>query len=253
MEPAIPTPEATGPVLRIRRGGERAFEDFGWTDNWMTFSFGEYDDPEWRHFGPLRVIVENHIQLHSGFPTHAHRDVEIVTYVAAGVLTHADSFGHAGGIGPGEMQLISAGSGGMIHSEENAGDVVEHNLQCWLVPDRHGTTFAYHQLGFTPEERRGQLRLYVSPDARDGSMPIHTDAFIYAGLFAPGDVVEHVLGPGRGAWIQLVRGTVRVFGARLAAGDGVGITSADRLALEFDDETELVLFDLGMDAPMIWR
>ena len=131
---------ATKPQIRLRRSADRGFEDFGWTDNWMTFCFGSYYDPEWIHFGPLRVIVENHIQPHSGFPSHSHRDVEIVTYVAAGTLTHKDSFGHSAGVTAGEMQVISAGSHGMIHSEENIDDVVEHNIQIWLVPSRRPTT-----------------------------------------------------------------------------------------------------------------
>ncbi|HEY9889259.1 MAG TPA: pirin family protein, partial [Candidatus Obscuribacterales bacterium] len=163
------------PQMKLRRSGDRGFEDFGWTDNWMTFSFGGYHHPDWMNFGPLRVMVENHIQPHSGFPPHPHRDVEVLTYVVSGTLTHSDSFGHQAPITAGEMQLISAGSRGMIHAEENRHDEVEHNYQMWLIPNRGGTEFAYHQRQFTPAERQGRLRLYVSPDGRDGSMPINTD------------------------------------------------------------------------------
>ena len=249
MQKTHPTPQ-----YRLRRSNERGFEDFGWTDNWMTFSFANYRDPAWNNFGPLRVMVENHIQPHSGFPSHPHRDVEIVTYVAAGTLTHGDSFGHRAGVTAGEMQLISAGSRGMIHSEENLHDEVEHNYQMWLIPERPGTAFAYHQLKYSPEERQGRFRLYVSPDGREGSMPINTDAFIYAGLFSKGDKVQYSLETGRGAWLQMVRGKMRVGeDLLLDQGDGVGITHAERLDLTVEADSEVLLFDLRMDVDLLWR
>ena len=241
------------PTLRLRRSDERGFEDFGWADNWMTFSFANYRDLEWTRFGPLRVMVENHIQPHSGFSAHPHRDVEIVTYVAAGTLTHGDSFGHQAGITAGEMQLISAGSRGMIHSEENLHDEVEHNYQMWLIPDRPGTSFAYHQKHYTPEERQGRFCLYVSPDGRAGSMPINTDAFIYAGLFAAGDTASHEIAEGRGAWVQVVEGEVAVAGTTLRTGDGVGITDIDTLDFRFGAASEVLLFDVRMDVPVLWQ
>ena len=241
------------PAVRLRRAKERGFEDFGWTDNWMTFSFSGYHSPEWNNFGPLRVMIENHIQPHSGFPSHPHRDAEIVTYVVSGTLTHQDSFGHKAGVTAGEMQLISAGSRGMIHSEENLHDMVEHNLQMWLVPSKHPTAFAYGQKLYTPEERQGRFRLYVSPDGREGSMPINTEASIYAGLFAPGDRASHALAPRHGAWIQMVTGRVEVAGLTLEAGDGAGITDIAELDFQFEQPTEVLLFDLGMDAPLIWK
>jgi len=241
------------PRLRLRRSAERGFEDFGWTDNWMTFSFGGYHDPRWVNFGPLRVMVENHIQPHSGFPAHPHRDAEIVTYVVAGTLTHSDSFGHRAEVTAGEMQLINAGSRGMIHSEENLHDIVEHNYQMWLIPDRPGTAFGYHQLKFTPEERRGRFRLYVSPTGEDGSMPINTDARIHAGLFVEGDHAEHHPGNGRGAWIQMVSGKAEVAGLTLEQGDGAGITDAGLLKFRFLAPSEVLLFDLRMDTPLLWR
>ena len=240
-------------TVRVRRSQDRGFVDHGWTDNWITFSFAGYHDPEWVHFGPLRVMVENHIQPRSGFPEHPHRDVEILTYVAAGTLTHGDSFGNRFGVSAGGMQLISAGTRGMVHSEENLHDEVEHNVQMWLVPDRPGTEFAYHDKAFTDDERRSRLRLYVSPDGRDGSMPIHTDAFVYAGLFSPGDAVSHALAAGRGAWVQVVRGEVSAAGETLRQGDGAGVTDAARLDLRFGADTELLLLDVRMDVPMIWR
>ncbi len=239
--------------VRVRRSSERGFEDFGWTDNWMTFSFGRYEDPEWQRFGPLRVIVENHIQSHCGFRPHAHRDVEIVTYVAAGTLTHRDSLGHEADVTAGEMQVISAGSDGMTHSEENLHDEIEHNLQMWLSPSRDGTAFAYHQLKFAPEERAGLFRLYVSPDGREGSMPINTDARIYAGLFRPGNQASHPLEAGRGAWVQVVHGRLEVGGVGLTQGDGAGITNSGALEFQFHEPSEVLLFDVDMNAPVIWE
>ena len=245
--------EKEKPVYRIRRSGERGFEDFGWADNWMTFSFANYHDAEWMRFGPLRVMVENHIQPHAGFPAHPHRDVEIVTYVAAGTLTHGDNFGHQAQVSAGEMQLISAGSRGMIHSEENRHDEIEHNYQMWLIPDRPGTTFAYHQLKYTDEERRGRFRLYVSPDGRDGSMPINTDARIYAGLFSAEDRLEHTLATGRGAWIQMVSGKMQVGTITLEQGDGMGLTGMDTLEMVCAASAETLLFDVRMDVPLLWQ
>lgn len=219
----------------------------------MTFSFAGYRDPAWTNFGPLRVMVENHIQPHSGFPAHPHNDVEILTYVAAGTLTHGDSFGHRAAITAGEMQHISAGADGMVHSEENLHDIVEHNYQMWLIPDREGTKFAYHQLKFTQREREGLFRLYASADGRDGSMQMNADADVYGALFRAGDVVTHELAEGRGAWVQIVRGRLRVAGLPLASGDGIGITSADRVRIECEEKAEVLLFDVRMDATLIWR
>jgi redox-sensitive bicupin YhaK (pirin superfamily) len=237
----------------LRRSAERGFEDFGWTDNWLTFSFGGYRDPAWNNFGPLRVMVENHIQPHSGFGAHSHRDVEIVTYVSAGTLTHKDSFGHTAGVSAGEIQVISAGSHGMIHSEKNVHDEVEHNLQIWFIPEKFGTDFRYGQQGFTPEERQGHFRLYASPDAREGSMPINADVRVYAGLFANEDRVEHTLERGRGVWVQVVKGRVKVGELTLEQGDGAGITDAGLLNFEFQDSSEVLLLDVRMNAHLIWR
>lgn len=240
---------------RLRRSQERGYEDFGWADNWMTFSFSRYHDPNWIRFGPLRVMVENHIQPHGGFSPHSHRDVEVLTYVVAGTLSHRDSFGHQAQVQAGEMQLISAGSQGMIHAETNDHDSVEHNYQIWLIPNRQPTEFAYHQLGFTAAERQGQLRLYVSPDGQQGSMPVNTDARVYAGLFAAGASLRHQLLPGRGLWIQLVRGQGGVTAPAaiaLATGDGLGLMEPGDYRFEFTDASEILLFDLGLETPVIW-
>jgi len=178
------TPETSAPgspTIRLRRSDERGFEDMGWTDNWMTFSFADYHDPDWMHFGPLRVMVENHIQPHEGFSAHPHRDAEILTYVSSGTLTHGDDQGHEAGISAGEMQLISAGSGGMVHSEENHHDVVEHNYQMWLIPDRAGTDFACHERGISASERQGEVEVAgVILKSGEGAGIADTDALHFA-------------------------------------------------------------------------
>lgn len=243
---------ASQPVIKLRRSRDRGFEDFDWTDNWMTFSFGGYHDPEWMNFGPLRVMVENHIQPHSGFPAHPHRHVEVLTYVVSGTLTHSDSFGHQAEITAGEMQLISAGQNGMTHAEENRHDEIEHNYQMWLIPNRTDTTFDYHQLKFTPEERANRWQLYASPDGRVGSMPINTDALIYAGLFHSGDRLPHTLAAERGIWLQVVKGAVDIMGVSLTAGDGIGLTQAASFTITVQADSELLLFDLGMNTHRIW-
>jgi redox-sensitive bicupin YhaK (pirin superfamily) len=248
-----PAGAGAAPACRLRRSQERGFEDFVWADNYMTFSFGGYRDPVWNNFGPLRVMIENHIQPRSGFPSHSHRDAEIVTYVAAGTLTHRDNMGHHAAITAGEMQHISAGSVGIVHSEENLADEMEHNYQMWLIPDRRGTASAYHQLKFSPEDRQGRFRLYVSRDGDEGSMPINTDARIYAGLFRAGDSVRHALDPSWGAWIQVVHGQLHVDGVALHQGDGVGLTNVRELDLHFSAESEVLLFDVRMDVPLLWR
>lgn len=229
--------ETATPTVLLRRSQERGFEDFGWTDNYMTFSFASYRDPVWNNFGPLRVMIENHIQPRSGFPTHPHRD----------------NMGHHAAISAGEMQHISAGSWGIVHSEENVDNVLEHNYQMWLIPDRPGTTAAYHLLKYTPQERQGRFRLYVSRDGEDGSMPINTDARIWAGLFRAGDAVRHSIEAGWGAWIQMVHGELGVARLDLSQGDGVGITEAGELELQFSADSEVLLFDVRMDAPLLWR
>lgn len=243
------------PQLLVRRSEERGFEDFGWTDNWMTFSFAGYSDPDWVHFGPLRVIVENHIQPHEGFDTHPHRDMEILTYVSSGVLTHEDSMGNKSAIRSGEMQRISAGKG-IEHSEKNEHDEVEHNIQIWILPDRAGIEPSYEELRFEGEERRGTLRLYVSPDGRNHSMRIHQDAFVYAGILEESDQFVHSPEAGRVVWIQVVHGSVSIEGdgrEELHEGDGAGLTGWHDLTLTASAESELILFDMAMDFETPYR
>ena len=234
-------------AIKIRRSKERGFEDFGWTDNWMTFSFANYHDPDWMRFGPLRVIVENHIQPHKGFETHPHKNMEILTYVSSGVLTHEDSMGNRSNIRSGEMQRISAGTG-IFHSEMNEHDEVEHNIQIWILPDIAGVNPSYQELRFNRKQRKGTLRMYVSPDGRNGSMSMNQDGFIYAGILPEGNRVTHDLATGRGAWIQVVHGSVSLNGDEiLGQGDGAGITDWNQLTLEAQEESELILFDVAME------
>lgn len=240
-------------AIEIRRSEDRGFEDFGWADNWMTFSFANYHDPDWMHFGPLRVIVENHIQPHEGFDTHPHKDMEILTYVSSGVLTHEDSMGNRSDIEGGEMQRITAGSG-IFHSEKNEQDVVEHNIQIWILPDKAGRAPSYEELGFAKEERTGTLRMYVSPDGRDGSMSIGQDAFIYSGILKEGDSFSHDLGEDRGAWLQMVHGAVEINGDEvLHQGDGAGINGLEQVVIQAKEECELILFDVAMNFDTPYR
>lgn len=233
--------------IRVRRSNDRGFEDFGWTDNWMTFSFANYYDPEWVHFGPIRVIVENHIQPHEGFEAHPHEDMEILTYVSSGTLTHGDNMGNKEGIRAGEMQRLSAGTG-IVHSEMNEHDEVEHNIQIWILPDKKGHEPGYEMKRFSRKERINTLQLYVSPDGRDESMRINQDAEIYAGILEQNAAFEHTLDEGRGSWIQVVRGAVLLNDdLQLMEGDGVGISGMQNLKLIADSESEVILFDVAMD------
>jgi redox-sensitive bicupin YhaK (pirin superfamily) len=191
----------------------------------MTFSFADYYDPDWVRFGPLRVLIESRIAPNEGFSEHPHRHAEIVSYVTQGVLRHRDSNGHEADIERGEMQLISAGRRGMVHQEINPRATPEAHYQMWFIPDRPDTEFAYHEVKPPAGERQGRFHPYVSPDGRGDTMPVHTDAFVYAGLFAPGDHISHALSADRGAWVQVVDGTVSVGSVTLQAGDGAGFTA----------------------------
>ena len=229
----------------IQRGEDRGYADYGWTDAWFTFSFAEYHDPGWMGFRSLRVITENTIEPGGIFSTHPHENMEILTYVVEGGLAHKDSTGEASVIRAGGFQRMSAGTGAW-HSEGNASKTEsEHNIQIWVLPERDGIAPSYEELAPADEERRGKLRLVVSPDGRDGSMLIHQDAEIMTVLLAPGDAVTHELRSGRGAWVQVVNGEVELNGTRLASGDGAQVESVDMLELKAESESDILLFDLG--------
>jgi quercetin 2,3-dioxygenase len=226
---------------RMARGQTRT----GWLDSRHTFSFGGFRDPKRMGFRALRVVNEDRVIPGAGFPTHAHADMEILTYVLAGALEHKDSLGTGSVIWPGDVQRMSAGRG-ISHSEFNPSpsDPV-HFLQIWIIPDRRGIAPSYEQRRFTEEEKRGRLRLVGHPEGRDGAVTIHQDVLLYAGCLALGDRIDHALAPGRGAWLQLARGAVEVNGHPMKEGDGAALTDEETLRIEAQADAEILLFDLA--------
>ncbi len=229
-------------MITIRKGGDRGHFDHGWLDTYHTFSFADYHDPEFMGFRALRVINDDRVQAGRGFGTHGHRDMEIITYVLEGELSHQDSMGTGSVIRPGEVQRMSAGTG-VMHSEKNASDELVHLLQIWILPERHGITPSYEQKAFPPAERDGRLRLVASRDGRDGSLTIHQDADLYTVMLRDGASVAQDFRPGRYGWVQVARGTVTVNGKPLTAGDGAAIEAEPRLTIAGDGE--VLLFDLA--------
>ncbi|MGK7888051.1 MAG: pirin family protein [Leptolyngbyaceae cyanobacterium] len=233
-------------MLAIRKSEERGLAEFGWLKSFHTFSFGEYYDPSHTNFGMLRVINDDRIKGSSGFPTHGHRDMEIITYVLDGALEHKDTLGNVAVIKPGEVQRMSAGTG-IAHSEYNhsATDLARF-LQIWVIPDTKGLEPGYEQKYFDPAEGQGKLRLVGSRDGRDGSVTIHQDVSLYAGHLKAGDVVDFVLNSDRQAWVQVARGSVVINDQVLAEGDGAAINDSGQITIKGQtDEAELLLFDLA--------
>ncbi|WP_029059145.1 pirin family protein [Stappia stellulata] len=223
----------------------RGRADFGWLDSRHSFSFGQYYDEDHMGFGALRVINEDRVAPGAGFGTHPHKDMEILSYVVEGAMEHKDSIGTGSVIRPGDLQRMSAGTG-IRHSEYNhSKDAPVHFLQIWILPERNGLKPGYEQKTFPAAERDGRLRLLGSPDGRDGSLTIHQDVALYGALLKPQASVSHALAEGRKAWLQLVRGTLRVNGQSLAAGDGLGIDAPDTLAIAAREDAEFLLFDLA--------
>ena len=213
-------------------------------DTWHTFSFSDYYDARFMGFRSLRVINEDFVAPGSGFPTHAHRDMEIITYVLEGALQHRDSLGTGSIIRPGEVQRMSAGTG-VRHSEANpsASEAV-HLLQIWIEPSASGIEPGYEQKAFSEADKRGRLRLVASPDGAEGSVTIHQDARVYATLLAPGQQVTHTLPAGRYAWVQAARGSLALNGQHLGSGDGAAVTRETVLTLSGVGDAEALLFDL---------
>src|SRR5688572_16519171 len=210
-------------MIAVRKSAERGRANHGWLDSRHTFSFADYYDPQHMGFRALRVINEDRVQPGQGFGTHAHRDMEIVSYVLAGELAHRDSLGTGSVIRPGDVQRMSAGTG-VTHSELNPSPRESvHFLQIWILPEKDGLPPSYEQRHFPAEERKGRLRLVASRDARDGSLRVHQDVDVYASLLGRGDAVTHALRPGRHAWLQLARGRCAVNGVALEAGDGAAV------------------------------
>jgi quercetin 2,3-dioxygenase len=229
----------------IRKSEERGTADFGWLDSKHSFSFGGYYDREHMGFGPLRVINEDRVAPGGGFPTHPHRDMEIISYVVEGALAHRDSTGTSSVIRPGDVQRMSAGTG-VRHSEYNASEMDPvHFLQIWIIPERQGLRPSYEQKTFAAEEKRGKLRLVGSRDGRDGSVVIHQDVDLYATLLEAGESLSHRVAAGRGVWVQVIDGALMVNGETLRPGDGIAISGADGLRIEAQAPTEALLFDMA--------
>jgi len=231
-------------MIEIRRAAERGHAAHGWLDSWHSFSFADYHDPAHMGFSVLRVINEDRIQPGTGFGTHGHRDMEIISYVLEGALGHKDSMGTGSTIVPGDVQRMSAGRG-VRHSEQNHNQAgVTHFLQIWIEPSVRGIAPGYEQKHFDAASKRGRLRLVASPDGADGSVTIHQDARIYAGLFDAAERAVHPLAAGRNAYLHLVRGKLTVNGTPLAAGDALKMAGVSAVTLENGVDAEALLFDL---------
>ncbi len=232
-------------MITVRPAAERGTADLGWLDSRHTFSFGDYHDPKQMGFGPLRVINEDRVRPGAGFDTHGHKDMEIISYVLEGALEHKDSIGTGSVIRPGDVQIMSAGTG-IRHSEFNHSKTEPvHFLQIWVLPDRRGLAPRYDQKTFAESEKRGQLRLVGSPDGRDGSILIHQDVEIYDALLGMSNTVRHPLPTGRKSWVQVVRGAVDVNGKAAGAGDGIAIEGEAALTITSRaDGSEILVFDL---------
>ncbi|MFC5768465.1 pirin family protein [Thauera sinica] len=230
--------------MELRPAAERGIANFGWLYSQHSFSFGSYYDPEHMGFSDLLVINDDRVRPGRGFDTHGHRDMEIFSYVLDGALEHKDSMGTGSVIRPGDVQTMSAGTG-VRHSEYNASRTDEvHFLQIWIVPDRKGVAPRYQQRRFAPEEKRGRLRLIISPDGADGSLSVYQDARAYAGLFDGGEHQRFELPAGRFAYVHVARGAIDIDGRRLSAGDAVKLRDPGAIDFANGDQAEVLLFDL---------
>ena len=231
----------------VRRSNERGYADHGWLKSFHSFSFADYFDPQHVEFGPLRVINEDRVQAGQGFGTHGHRDMEIISYVLAGELAHKDSLGNGSIIRPGDVQRMSAGSG-VRHSEFNPSAAQGvHFLQIWIQPSERNIAPSYEEKRFDAQEKRARLRLIASPDRADGSVLIHQDARVYAGLFDGAESTQLAVGSGRWIYVHVARGTISANGVALSTGDALKITDATTLKLDAGREAEVLVFDLPGD------
>jgi quercetin 2,3-dioxygenase len=214
-------------------------------DTYHTFSFDQYFNPAHMHFRRLRVINEDRVAPGQGFPTHSHRDMEIITYILSGALEHRDSMGNGSVIRPGDVQRMTAGSG-VSHSEFNPSQSeAVHLLQIWILPNARNLPPGYEEKHFAEDERRGRLQLIASEDGREGSVTIHQDAKVYATLLEAGQTVTQAIDPDRYAWLQVARGTIRLNEMELRQGDGAAVSKESELAIAAHDQAELLLFDLA--------
>jgi redox-sensitive bicupin YhaK (pirin superfamily) len=232
-------------MITIRKAEERGHLDHGWLDTYHTFSFDRYYDPSHMSFGSLRVINEDRVAPGHGFPTHSHRDMEIITYILEGGLTHRDSMGNGSVIKPGEVQRMTAGTG-VAHSEANPSttDAV-HLLQIWIMPNARGLEPGYEQKMFSDEMKQNKLALIASQHGRDGSVTIHQDADVYASKLDAGERVVHTTAGDRQVWVQVARGSVRVNDTDLKQGDGAALTDETRVTVEGREPAEILLFDMA--------
>ena len=232
-------------MINIRRSNERGGGDYGWLNTRHTFSFDQYHDPRYMGFRSLRVINEDRVAPGEGFPTHPHRDMEIITYILEGALEHKDSLGTGSVIRPGDGQRMSAGRG-IRHSEMNPSPTESaHLLQIWIMPDRSGHEPSYEQKAFPDEEKLGKLRLIAGPDGKDGSVTIHQDARLYVTLLSPGQEVVHELAKGRHAWLQVAKGAIELNGMPLKPGDGAAVSDEPELTIKGIENAEVLMFDLA--------
>ena len=229
---------------KVRRSEDRGHIDHGWLDARHTFSFGRYMDPDWMGFRGLRVINEDVIAPRMGFGEHPHRDMEIITYPISGAVRHGDSLGHVEDITPGMIQHMSAGSG-IRHSESNPLSEETHLLQIWIEPREKGLEAGHQSLTMAVHDRHNELHLVASPDGEGESLKIQADARVLAGVFDAGERLGHGLRGFEHAWVQVVRGALRVNGTGLSAGDGLGLSAVDALELEFDEQSEILVFELA--------
>jgi redox-sensitive bicupin YhaK (pirin superfamily) len=232
-------------MIKVRQSNERGHANHGWLDTHYTFSFSDYYDPRFKGFRNLRVINEDFIEADQGFPKHGHRDMEIITYMISGELSHRDSMGNGETIRPNEVQRMTAGTG-VLHSEYSSPTDKTHLLQIWILPEKHGLTPSYEQKYFAPEDKQGKLRLVASRGGDDGSVSINQDVKLYACILNSGNQVKHEFADGRHAWIQVITGSVDVNGTTLRKGDGAAISEEKTLKIAAtDDGTEFLLFDLN--------
>jgi redox-sensitive bicupin YhaK (pirin superfamily) len=232
-------------MIEFRQSDARGRTKLSWLDSRHTFSFGDYYDPKHMGFSHLRVINEDRVVPGAGFPTHSHRDMEIITYVLEGALAHKDSTGTSSVIRVGDVQRMSAGTG-ISHSEYNASQIEPvHFLQIWIIPDKTGLAPGYEQRAFSLDEHRGKWRLIASKDGRDGSVTVHQDVDVWAARFSPGEQSSFPVKPSRNIWTQVARGAVTLNGTTLNAGDGAAISEEEILEVRAAEDAELLLFDLA--------
>ncbi len=232
-------------MITLRKSEDRGHAQHGWLDSFHSFSFADYYDPRHMGFGPLRVINEDRIAPGTGFGTHGHRDMEIISYVLSGRLAHKDNMGNVEAIPPGDVQRMSAGTG-VMHSEFNHAENEEtYFLQIWIEPHTRGIAPGYEQKTFATEEKRGRLRLVAAPGGEQGAVHISADAYLYAGLFDGAETTTLDLPPGRKAYVHLVRGALSVNGVPLQGGDAAKLEGEAEVRLEAGRDAEVLVFDLA--------